>query len=82
MITVIGSIGYDLTTISERLPSPGETLVGTGFVSAPGGKGANQALAAKRAGSDTQMIGAVGNDAFARHRHWNCSTKAAWICHA
>lgn len=65
MITVIGSIGYDLTTISERLPNPGETLVGTGFVSAPGGKGANQALAANRAGSDTQMIGAVGNDAFA-----------------
>ncbi len=65
MITVIGSIGYDLTTISERLPNPGETLVGTGFVSAPGGKGANQALAAKRAGSDTRMIGAVGNDAFA-----------------
>ena len=65
MITVIGSIGYDLTTISERLPNPGETLVGTGFISAPGGKGANQALAAKRAGSDTQIIGAVGNDAFA-----------------
>lgn len=65
MITVIGSIGYDLTTISHRLPSPGETLVGTGFVSAPGGKGANQALAAMRANSDTQMIGAVGNDAFA-----------------
>ncbi len=65
MITVIGSIGYDLTTISDRLPGPGETLVGTGFVSAPGGKGANQALAAKRAGSDTKMVGAVGNDAFA-----------------
>ncbi len=65
MITVIGSIGYDLTAVCERLPNPGETLVGTGFVSAPGGKGANQALAAKRAGSDTQLIGAIGNDAFA-----------------
>lgn len=65
MITVLGSIGFDLTTISDRLPSPGETLVGTGFVSGPGGKGANQALAAKRAGAVTRMVGAVGNDAFA-----------------
>jgi ribokinase len=54
MITVIGSIGFDLTTISDRLPEPGETLVGTGFVSGPGGKGANQALAAKRAGAVTR----------------------------
>ena len=65
MITVLGSIGFDLTTISDRLPSPGETLVGTGFVSGPGGKGANQALAAKRAGAVTRMVGAVGKDAFA-----------------
>lgn len=65
MITVLGSIGFDLTTISDRLPSPGETLVGTGFVSGPGGKGANQALAAKRAGAVTRMVGAVGRDAFA-----------------
>ena len=65
MITVLGSIGFDLTTISDRLPSPGETLVGTGFVSGPGGKGANQAMAAKRAGAVTRMVGAVGNDAFA-----------------
>ena len=65
MITVIGSIGFDLTTISDRLPRPGETLVGTGFVSGPGGKGANQALAACRAGAVTRMVGAVGSDAFA-----------------
>jgi ribokinase len=65
MITVLGSIGFDLTTISDRLPSPGETLVGTGFVSGPGGKGANQAMAARRAGAVTRMVGAVGNDAFA-----------------
>jgi ribokinase len=66
MITVLGSIGFDLTTISDRLPSPGETLVGTGFVSGPGGKGANQALAARRAGAVTHMVGAVGKDTFAR----------------
>lgn len=65
MITVLGSIGFDLTTISDRLPSPGETLVGTGFVSGPGGKGANQALAARRAGAVTRMVGSVGSDAFA-----------------
>ncbi len=65
MITVIGSIGFDLTTISDRLPMPGETLVGTGFVSGPGGKGANQALAARRAGAVTRMVGAVGHDTFA-----------------
>lgn len=65
MIHVLGSIGFDLTTISDRLPKPGETLVGTGFVSGPGGKGANQALAARRAGAATRMIGAVGADPYA-----------------
>jgi ribokinase len=65
MIHVLGSIGFDLTTISDRLPKPGETLVGTGFVSGPGGKGANQALAARRAGAATRMIGAIGADAYA-----------------
>lgn len=65
MIHVLGSIGFDLTTISDRLPKPGETLVGTGFVSGPGGKGANQALAARRAGAVTRMIGAVGADSYA-----------------
>jgi ribokinase len=64
MIHVLGSIGFDLTTISDRLPKPGETLIGTGFVSGPGGKGANQALAAKRAGAETRMIGAVGADPY------------------
>jgi ribokinase len=65
MIHVLGSIGFDLTTISDRLPKPGETLIGSGFVSGPGGKGANQALAAKRAGAVTRMIGAVGADPYA-----------------
>lgn len=65
MITVIGSINLDLIATVGRLPSPGETVPGTGFRSAPGGKGANQALAARRAGSQVRMIGAVGRDAFA-----------------
>ena len=65
MITVIGSINLDLIATVGRLPSPGETVPGTGFRSAPGGKGANQALAARRAGSAVRMVGAVGRDAFA-----------------
>lgn len=65
MITVIGSINLDLIATVGRLPSPGETVPGDGFRSAPGGKGANQALAARRAGSSVRMVGAVGRDAFA-----------------
>ena len=65
MIKVIGSINLDLTATVGRLPRPGETVPGDGFSTAPGGKGANQALAARRAGSKVKMIGAVGTDAFA-----------------
>ncbi|MCO5064155.1 MAG: ribokinase [Rhizobiaceae bacterium] len=65
MITVIGSINLDLVANVARLPKPGETVPGSTFKTAPGGKGANQALAAARAGVQTRMIGAVGRDAFA-----------------
>ncbi|MGY6709926.1 MAG: ribokinase [Rhizobiaceae bacterium] len=65
MITVIGSINLDLIANVARLPEPGETVAGSTFASAPGGKGANQALAASRAGGDVRMIGAVGQDSFA-----------------
>lgn len=65
MITVIGSINLDLIANVPRLPEPGETVSGSSFASAPGGKGANQALAASRAGGDVRMIGAVGQDNFA-----------------
>ncbi|KXG84414.1 ribokinase [Agrobacterium bohemicum] len=65
MITVFGSINMDLVAISERLPKPGETVTGKSFSTAAGGKGANQALAAKRAGAIVKMAGAVGDDAFA-----------------
>ena len=65
MITVIGSINLDLIATVDRLPAPGETVLGDGFNTAPGGKGANQALAAVRAGAKVRMIGAVGGDAFA-----------------
>ena len=65
MITVIGSINLDLIANVTRLPAAGETVPGDDFRTAPGGKGANQALAAARAGGQVRMIGAVGKDAFA-----------------
>jgi ribokinase len=66
MITVLGSINMDLIATTERLPQPGETVAGSGFSTAAGGKGANQALAARRAGSAVRMSGAVGEDGFAK----------------
>ena len=63
MITVVGSINLDLIATVDRLPDPGETVRSGGFTTAPGGKGANQALAAARAGGKVRMIGAVGKDA-------------------
>ncbi|WP_419907436.1 ribokinase [Hoeflea sp.] len=65
MITVLGSINMDLIATVQRLPAPGETVAGKDFATAAGGKGANQALAAGRAGSAVRMVGAVGNDQFA-----------------
>jgi ribokinase len=65
VITVFGSINLDLIGSVERLPRPGETVPGGGFATAPGGKGANQALAAARAGAAVRVVGAVGRDDFA-----------------
>ncbi|MEO8305476.1 MAG: ribokinase [Betaproteobacteria bacterium] len=65
MIVVVGSINLDLTAGVDRFPHPGETIPGTSFAAVPGGKGANQALAARRAGAKVAMAGAVGTDGFA-----------------
>lgn len=65
MVIVIGSINLDLIATVGRLPGPGETVAGDTFSNTPGGKGANQALAAARAGAAVRMVGAVGKDAFA-----------------
>lgn len=65
MITVFGSINVDLVTRVERIPRPGETVHGSDYVLVPGGKGANQAIAARRAGAEVAMIGAVGDDTMA-----------------
>lgn len=66
MITVFGSINLDLVVTAERLPQPGETIGGRDFTNSAGGKGANQAVAALRAGADMKLCGAVGDDAFAQ----------------
>ncbi|HEY7604211.1 MAG TPA: PfkB family carbohydrate kinase [Gaiellaceae bacterium] len=64
-IAVVGSINLDLVARCERLPRPGETLTDATFERVPGGKGANQALAAARLGARVDLIGAVGEDPFA-----------------
>jgi ribokinase len=61
-LTVVGSINLDLVVQADRLPRPGETLSGARFTRVPGGKGANQAVAAARLGAEVSLIGAVGRD--------------------
>ncbi|MFF4969043.1 ribokinase [Streptomyces sp. NPDC003674] len=63
-IAVLGSTNMDLVTYVPKAPRRGETVTGREFRTIPGGKGANQAIAAARAGATVSMIGAVGNDAF------------------
>jgi ribokinase len=65
-VLVLGSINMDLVTETRTFPRLGETLFGTAFATHPGGKGANQAVAAARLGASVTMIGRVGNDAFGR----------------
>jgi ribokinase len=64
-IVVVGSINADLVVTLERHPRPGETVLGRSMTVLPGGKGANQAVAAARLGADVLMVGAVGSDAYA-----------------
>lgn len=63
-IVVAGSANMDVVGLAERLPRPGETVLGDDFVMTPGGKGANQAIAAARAGGRCTFLGAIGSDAF------------------
>src|SRR5881275_159942 len=65
-LTVVGSINLDLVAKVERRPRAGETLTGATLDRIPGGKGANQAVAAARLGAAVRMVGCVGEDANAR----------------
>jgi ribokinase len=64
-IVVVGSVNLDLSATVARLPEPGETITGASLSRFPGGKGANQALAARRLGANVQLVGCVGDDAAA-----------------
>src|SRR5690625_3649226 len=63
-VCVVGSINMDMVTTTKKMPDQGETVLGETFEMYPGGKGANQAIAAARLGANVSMIGAVGQDDF------------------
>lgn len=65
-VIIFGSINMDLVVKTPRFPQPGETLVGHTFFTAPGGKGANQAVAAGKLGIQARMVGRVGGDMFGK----------------
>ena len=62
MIVVVGSLNLDYVTRVERHPKPGQTILGSDLELHPGGKGANQAVAAARAGAKVRMVGNIGSD--------------------
>ena len=63
-VIVVGSVSADVTAFADRSPAPGETMFGNAFSLAAGGKGANQAMAAARAGAETFFVACVGDDPF------------------
>jgi len=63
-VLVLGSINMDLVVRVRELPRPGDTVLGDRLMTIPGGKGANQAVAAARLGGQVRMIGRVGGDGF------------------
>lgn len=65
-IVVVGSFNTDLTSYLDRMPRPGETVSGDKFVTGPGGKGSNQAVAAAKLGAEVTFIGRVGDDVFSK----------------
>ncbi len=67
MITVVGSLNMDLVIHTPTIPKMGQTVMGSHFMLSPGGKGANQAVAASRLGGQVTMIGAVGQDIFGKN---------------
>jgi len=65
-ILVVGSVMMDLIASTSRAPNSGESVIGIGFSTAPGGKGSNQAVQCARLGADVTIVGKVGNDAFGK----------------
>ena len=61
---IVGSLNMDLVAVGESIPRPGETLPGSDFMTIPGGKGGNQAVACANLGADVKMVARVGNDSF------------------
>ena len=80
MITVVGSINLDIVATGSALPRPGETVTGAKLARHPGGKGANQALAARRLGANVQLVGAVGADDMADEALKKRSTGICTTC--
>jgi len=80
-IVVVGSINMDLVTQAARFPQPGETLLGDGFVTVPGGKGANQAVAAARLGAEVALVGALGRDAYGGQLHAGLQREGVDLTH-
>src|SRR4051812_9316975 len=81
-VVVLGSSGFDLTVRLPRLPRPGETLLGGELLTGPGGKGANQAIAARRAGAEVTFLTAFGDDEFGRRVRENDRGEGIDLTHA
>jgi ribokinase len=81
IIVVVGSLNMDLVVRMPQIPRPGETLLGGIFKTFPGGKGANQAVAAARLGAHVAMIGCVGNDSFGQEMQANLAREGIDVGH-
>ncbi|MEW9502815.1 ribokinase [Jeotgalibacillus marinus] len=81
MITVVGSLNMDLVTRVDRFPKKGETLQGTAFATVFGGKGANQAVAASRLGSQVELVGRIGEDEFGHSYHSYLKKQGVFVSH-
>ena len=80
-IDVVGSINMDLVTQAPRFVGPGETILGERFLTVPGGKGANQAVAAARLGAEVALVGAIGNDTFGQQLRQGLAAKNIDLTH-
>ena len=75
-VTVFGSFNLDMSARVEHFPKPGETMIGLDFETGPGGKGCNQAIAAKRAGADVVFATKIGKDSFGKLANQICKNEA------